>query len=87
MDQLANRLAITDMTSSSRPSESGVVKGGQAMEQFDKAATLIVHLQPRQRSFADAGRFLTEIIAHIWRCAQFEIHIVQNRRHFDDHNE
>jgi hypothetical protein len=65
------------MTSSSYASEIGVMIGGQAMDQFDKAATVIVHHQPRQRSFAGAGRFLTEIIAHIWRCAQFETHIVQ----------
>jgi hypothetical protein len=51
------------------------MNGGQAMEQLDKAATVIVHHQPRQRSFAGAGRFVTEIIAHIWRCAQFETHI------------
>jgi len=56
-----------------------MVKGSQAMEQFDKAATLIVHHQPRQRSFAGAGRFLTEITAHIWRYAQFETHIIQKR--------
>jgi len=75
------------MTSSRHASESGVVKGGQALEQLDKAATLIVHHQPRQRSFARAGRFLTEIIAHVCRCAQFKIHIIQNRRHLDDHYE
>ncbi|HEU5099237.1 MAG TPA: hypothetical protein VFU22_09470, partial [Roseiflexaceae bacterium] len=61
MDQLANRLAITDMTSSSHACEIGLVNGGQAMEQLDKAARVIVQHQPRQRSFAGAGGFLTEI--------------------------
>jgi len=61
-----------------------MMNGGQAMEQFDKAATLIVQHQPRRLTFAGAGRFLTEIIAHIWRCAQFETPIIQKRRHVDD---
>jgi ABC-type lipoprotein export system ATPase subunit len=52
--------------------ESGVVKEGQVMEQFDKAATVIVHHQPGQRRFASAGRFLTEIIAHIKESTMFE---------------